>query len=336
MLKAIIILVFLAAPRWPEQELLRFEFTRPVMGTQARIVLFAKEESVARRVADAAFLRLEVLNQILSDYLEESELTRLSRAAGGPAVPVSHELFTVLAHAQELAVRSDGAFDVTVGPLTQLWRRSRRQRQLPEPGTLAKAKALVGHRLMVLDREKQTVKLLRPGMRLDLGGIAKGYAVDEAMKVLKHAGVRHALVSLGGDIAVSEPPPGATGWVIQIAPLRPDKDGGMPALVLANQAVSTSGDAEQYVEIDGRRYAHIIDPSTGLGLRQRSSVTVVAPQGMAADALATAVSVLGPERGLALVDATPEAAAMIIRLEAAGEARSGTSRRWLEIPRRSN
>src|SRR5262249_5151459 len=160
-----------------------------------------------------------------------------------------------------------------------------------------------------LDEKHRTAQLLRPGMKLDLGGIAKGYAADEALKVLKRLGVDRALVAAGGDIAVSGPPPGADGWAVAIAP--PGDPGPPPEhrVLFRDAAASTSGDAEQFVEIGGTRYSHIVDPRTGLGLTDRLNVTVVASDGTTADSLTKVVSVLGPERGFKIIEATRGASA---------------------------
>jgi thiamine biosynthesis lipoprotein len=234
-------------------------------------------------------------------------------------VAVGEELFFVLAKAQELAQRSDGAFDVTVGPVVRLWRKARRAKQLPDAEELAKARALVGYRNVRLDEKARTVQLLKPGMQLDLGGIAKGYAADEALAVLRREGVTRALVAAGGDIAVSGPPPDAEGWTVGIAPVEDPERKPQRHLLLKDYAVSTSGDAEQYVEIDGKRYSHIVDPRTGVGLVGRQSVTVVAPKGVQADSLTKVVSVLGPERGLPLIEATEGASALVVRKTEQGE-----------------
>jgi thiamine biosynthesis lipoprotein len=206
-----------------------------------------------------------------------------------------------LSRAQKVARDSDGAFDVTVGPVVRLWRRARRTLELPDADDLKAALALVGYRNVVLDEKARTVKLLKAGMRLDLGGIAKGYAADEALKVLAKHGLTRALVAAGGDIAVKDPPPGKTGWTIAIAPVDAKKEGPRN-LILANGAVSTSGDAEQYVVIDGKRYSHIVDPRTGIGLVGRMSATVVAPDGITADSLTKVVAVLGPKKGFAIIE----------------------------------
>jgi thiamine biosynthesis lipoprotein len=292
----------------------RFEFESPQMGTKARIVLYAASRPPAERVSKAAFARIAELDARLSDYREDSEISRLAQRAGGPAVPASRDLFAVLSAAQELALRSDGAFDVTVGPLTRLWRRARRQGMLPDPSELMAARLLVGPEALELKVATRTVRLRQPGMRLDLGGIAKGYAADEAFRVIRSNGFTRALVELGGEVVVGAPPPGLDGWIVVL------RTAGLeaPPLLLADNAVSTSGDAEQWVEVDGVRYSHVVDPRTGLALTGRRSVTVVARTGFEADPLATAASVLGPERGRALVEEHEGAAALIVEEGPAG------------------
>jgi thiamine biosynthesis lipoprotein len=292
----------------------RFEFTRPQMGVPFRIVLYAPEAVTASNAAQAAFARVATLNRVLSDYEDDSELTLLSRTAGsGRAVPVSEDLWRVLEHAQRLAARSDGAFDATVGPAVQLWRRARRQQEMPEAARLDQARQATGYRKLVLNARQRTATLTVPGMRLDLGGIAKGYAVDAALRTLRSHGITSALVSGGGDLAVGEPPPSAKGWRIEIAPLDATNAPPQCFVLLKQCALATSGDIFQHVELNGTRYSHIVDPRTGLGLTDHSLVTILAPDCTTADGLSTAVSVLGPRRGLALVEATPKAAAHVLR-----------------------
>jgi len=292
----------------------RFEFSQPQMGVPFRIVLYAADRPAAEAAAHAAFERIAQLNDLLSDYEMDSELSQLSRTSGqGRSVAVSADLWKVLRRSQQMARRTNGAFDVTVGPVVSLWRKARREKQMPDPARLAEARAAVGYEKLQLDAGHQTAKLLLPAMRLDLGAIAKGYAVDEALKTLRAHHCPRALVAGGGDMVAGDPPPGTKGWRIEIAPL--DITNGPPKkfVLLSRMALATSGDVFQHVEIQNKRYSHIVDPRTGLGLTDHSLVTVIAPDGMTADSLATAVSVLGPEAGLNLIAATEGAAVHIVR-----------------------
>ena len=198
-----------------------------------------------------------------------------------------------------MSQESEGAFDVTVGPVVRLWRRARKTSRLPEAEKLKEARALVGWKLMTLDAKARTVKLAKKGMLLDLGGIAKGYAADQMLAVLRKHGLGRALVAAGGDLRLGDPPPGKKAWTVAILPV--DKSEKPRKLLLANAAVSTSGDAEQFASIDGVRYSHIVDPRTGLGLVGRMSATVVAPDGITADSLTKVVAVLGPKKGFAVL-----------------------------------
>jgi len=314
-----------------EPTLARFEFFQVEMAVPVKIVLYAADKATAAEAARAAFARIHQLNGILSDYDPESELRRLcSTSKERAAVVVGEDLWHVLSHAQALSERTGGAFDVTVGPVVRLWRRARRQHEMPSPERLKAALTLVGYRLVRLDPDTRAVELLKPGMRLDLGGIAKGYAVDEALAVLRKHGIDRALVDAGGDIGLGAPPPEKPGWLIGIAPVEPDAPPSR-YLWLARLAIATSGDTWQYVEINGRRYSHLLDPRTGLGLTDHSSVTVIAPDAITADGLASAVSVLGPEEGLKLIDHTPGTAAFIVRAPE-GTAEVYQSCRWKEFP----
>jgi thiamine biosynthesis lipoprotein len=271
------------------------------MGVPFRIVLYAADEAQANRAAQAAFDRVKRLNSILSDYEPDSELSQLSRTAGtGKAVKVSDELWPLLDYSQKLARESEGAFDITVGPVVNLWRKARRAKQLPPPEVIADFLKPVGYEKLGLNKRDRTATLTVSGMKLDLGAIAKGYAADEAIKALQALGIRSALVAASGDITVSEPPPGKKGWRIEITPL--DTPDAPPAkfVLLARQALATSGDLFQHVEIEGKRYSHIVNPKTGVGLADHSLVTVLARDGKTADALATTISVLGPDQGLIL------------------------------------
>ena len=289
----------------------RFTFSQLHMGLQVRITLYAGDTAHARAAAQQAFGRIAQLEQILSDYRPASELSQLGATAYGTerGVVVSEELFRVLTASLVLAEESDGAFDPTVGPLSALWRRARTAGALPGDDELAEARTRVGWRLVSLDSVARRVQVSRPDMRIDLGGIAKGYILDEALHELATAGATRAMIEAGGDIVVGAAPPGRDGWTVAV----PDYDGavGRRASALVQAALSTSGPTEQFVEIDGVRYSHVVDPRTGLGLTRQCTVHVVAATGLEADGLATALAVLGAEEGGALLSRRPDVDAAI-------------------------
>jgi thiamine biosynthesis lipoprotein len=294
------------------EELQRFAYEKAEMGLPFRITLYAADEKSAKAAADAAFERIAQLNEVLSDYDPDSELSRVSRTHD-EEIPVSTDLWIVLERAQAMSAQSDGAFDVTVGPLVNLWRRARRKKELPSPELIAEMRARVGWRYLQLNPEKRSVRLLKPDMRLDCGSIGKAYAVDEALKLLRSRGLSRALVGGAGDMAAGDPPPDQDGWKIEAAPLdAPDAPKG-EIVLLNNSAIATSGDVFQHVELNGIRYSHIVDPWTGLGLTDHSLVTILARDCLTANSLSTTVSILGPKRGMRLIEDTPGAAGRILR-----------------------
>jgi len=295
-------------------DLARFEYQRPEMGMAFRVVLYATTREQADKAADAAFDRIKQLNDIMSDYDEDSELSKLSRSSGsGRAVALSPDLWFVLSHAEDLAKRSEGAFDVTVGPFVTLWRRARRVHQLPDPARLAQARLAVGFEHVRLNPANHTAELVAPDMKLDLGGIAKGYAIGEALKTLRQCGIQRALIEGGGDVAVSDAPPGKAGWRFELSSLDASNAPPVRFLTLKNVAISTSGDLYQRLEIEGKRYSHIVDPHTGIGLTDHSLVNVIAPESITADSLTKVVSVLGPQKGLQFIKDIAQVEARILR-----------------------
>jgi thiamine biosynthesis lipoprotein len=272
------------------------------MGVQVRIVVYAADPQVADRACRAAFARIAELEDVFSDYRPSSELMRLCALAGGPPVPVSEHLFTVLTHAHTLSQQTNGAFDATVGPYVRLLRQARKSGRLPTDGEWRSASRLVGWENVQLRPDTRTVQLLVPRMQLDFGGIAKGYILDQALETLREHGVYRALIQAGGEIVASDPPPGQSGWKVKIAYARP----GDRYVRLENGAVSSSGDTEQFVEIDGRRYSHIIDPRVGLRFGEPLVVTVIGPDAMTSDGLATAACVLGEQEGMELIRSFPD------------------------------
>ena len=299
---AFIVTLLLAVTLHAEPQ--KFAFEKAEMGIRFTITLFAESEGIAKAAADGAFARIAELNHIFSDYEDDSELSVLSRTSGsGRKVPVSPELWHVLSRALQMAEQTGGAFDPTCGPLTAAWRRARRKGELPSPALVEEMRARCGWQKLRLDPETKTALLVTPEMRLDLGAIAKGYACDQALKLLRERGHPIALVAGAGDMAAGDPPPGRKGWRVSVDPL--DAEDGVPApatvvVELANCAIATSGDRYQRLQIGGKRYSHILDLRTGQPLSDHSLVTVIAPDCMTADSLSTALSAIGPKAGQAL------------------------------------
>ena len=289
------------------------------MGTQFRLVLFADAKEKAETAAQRVFARIDSLNEILSDYLPDSELNRLSKTAGsGEKVRVSEDLYRVLERAQWYARISKGAFDVTVGPMTRLWRRAIRKQALPESDKFATARALVNYKYLKLYPRTQSVKLKKVGMRLDLGGIAKGYAVESGLQLLKEMNIWNALLDGGGDVAIGLPPVGShldsLGWKIEVAGVDSMGKAKTHILYLQNCTIATSGDTFRFLEVDGKRYSHILNPHTGMGLTHRLLVTVIAKEGMHADAMASTASVLGEKDSQRLLKKYKKLGANILQL----------------------
>lgn len=241
----------------------------------------------------AAFAEAEKINLVASDYIADSELLMLPRQPHGQPVKLSPLLFRLVSEARQFAEKTDGAFDPTLGPLTKLWRESRRRKKLPDAEILAVAKEACGWRHLLLDQELFTATFERPGMRLDLGGIAKGQAADAMLAVMTKHGIPASCITAGGDVRVGDPPPHEKGWNVTVKRTTTNAD---ETRNLSNSAVSTSGDLHQFIEIEGIRYSHIIDPATGLGLTNRVSATIFSPDATTSDALATACCVLPAER----------------------------------------
>ena len=289
----------LRGPAVPTQP---YEFTQVHMGLPVRLVLYATTAEEATNAARLAFKRIAALDRMMSDYRPDSELRRLESQADRPVV-VSRELFTVVQRAVEISRASGGAFDPTVAPLVALWREARRTGRMPRDEDLNRARALAGSHRLTLDPVRPSIRLDQPRMRLDLGGIAKGYILQESLAVLRSSGVTRALVESGGDIVVGDAPPGREGWTIDVS--CGDPEFRAHAANLTNRALSTSGPTNQFIEIDGVRYSHVIDPRTGLGVTNPTVAHVIARDGTTADALATALTVVGRQGANALVSQFP-------------------------------
>jgi len=310
------------APVESGAESARYEVSHPQMGVLFKIAFYAPSRSQAEAASAAAVARIDAVNAIFTNYSSESEAMRLCHSAPhAQPQPISDEMCLVLDMSQRMHAASGGVFDVTVGSITKLWRRARRRRQWPTPEQWREAAAPVGMQGVELSAvgSKKFARLTREGVRFDFGGVAKGYAADEAINVLKEHGIVRALVDASGDITVGEAPPGETGWKIAIR-TDPRADEEVPegrdarkplALSLAHVAVATSGDATQFFIHQGVRYSHIVDPRTGRPVAGAATVTVIARTGAEADMLASAVSVLGCCEGKRLIEKTPGAAARI-------------------------
>ncbi len=265
------------------------------MGTQFTVTLYTSDSLLAQRAYNQVSARMDTLNQIMSDYLDGSEINQLSRTSGtGKWVPASQPLFDVLCKARDIARLSGGHFDPTIGPLSQLWRRAVRQRTFPSARKRRRARRAVGYRFMEFDSTTRSIRLMHPNMRLDVGGIGQGYAVDEAAIVLQKSGIHSYLLDLGGDVLAGSPPPDrAEGWRIDVGSGTNSRADPADTLVvlLKHAAITTSGDTYRHLDIGSQRYSHIMNPRSGLGLRHFVRATVLAPEGYRADALTKVFSV---------------------------------------------
>jgi len=265
----------------------RLEFSLPLMGTEVGIVLYSSDSLDAQEAVQSAVLRIKELNGILSDYLIDSELSHLSKTHHQPTL-VSDDLWNVLLTAQRVSNQSEGAFDVTVGPLTLLWRKAIRRATFPDVNTLKIARQSVDYQSLIIHQNQPIVELRKRNMRIDLGGIAKGYIADQALGFLISKGFRQAAVDAGGDIALGDAPPNLDGWRIQVFEDETDQY----SVVLKNCGIAVSGDRYRYLVHQGVRYSHIIDPRTGIGVTHQRKVAVIGPTAMIADGWASAYSVM--------------------------------------------
>jgi len=300
---------------WPSGRVDIDSGKRMVMGTFARVIAVAADSNVAKGSIEAAFTEITNVDKLMSDYKEDSEISRVNRDAFKRAVKVSKSTFEVLQKSIEYSKLSNGAFDVTVGPLVDLWHTAETTKMLPTEGEMQKALSKVGYGKVLLDANEMTVRLAAEGMRLDLGAIAKGYAADKAAEAMKKYGALGGMVAIAGDIhCFGAPPEGKEKWRIGLQDSRKTGEAddvvtGKVLLVLemVDAAVSTSGNYQRFAVIEGRRYSHIIDPKSGRTSEELSSVTVISQNALEADALATAVTVMGAEKGLALIEKIPQA-----------------------------
>ncbi|MFC1636597.1 FAD:protein FMN transferase [Planctomycetota bacterium] len=289
-----------------------------VMGTFARVVAVAKDAATGAKCVEAGLAEIRKVDELMSDYNEDSEISRVNKDAAQKAVQVSKSTYEVLQKSMEFSKLTDGAFDITVGPLVDVFHKTKEERVAPTQEQIAQAKAKVGFEKLILDSENRTIRFAVDGMRLDLGAIAKGYGVDKAVEAARRCGAVGVMVDIGGDVrCYGVPPEGRDQWRIGLqdpnSAVEGMSAGGLVlTLKVKNAAVATSGDYQQFVLIEGKRYSHIMNRKTGTSIEGLSSVTIIADNATDADALATSVSVMGPVKGIALIEKFPNAEAIIL------------------------
>jgi thiamine biosynthesis lipoprotein len=288
--------------------------TQLLMGTEAVIIAVAENRSTAQNAVADALDNLRQIEALASSHLEDSEIAKVNAKAFREPVKVSEPVFEILQSAVYYGKLTNGAFDITVGPLIDLWKTAADTNTVPEPNQLQKVLAEVGYDKIHLDPNNKTVRFGVEGMKLDLGGIAKGYAIDRATDALKQAGAEGGMVDVGGDIrCFGIPAKGKKNWLIGLQdPDLSKKEQNLLVLKLDDAAVATSGDYRRFVLVGNERHSHIINTHTGQSAAKLSSVTIITQKAVDADALATAVSVLGPENGLKLIGSLANTEAIII------------------------
>jgi len=291
---------------------------REVMGTFARIVAVGTDEKKCKEAITAAIDQIRRVDELMSDYKENSEISRVNRLAYHQPVKLSKDTFKVLQKSIEFSRLSDGAFDVTVGPIVDLWRSAGEANSPPTKHLLEQARSKVGYNKLILDANDMSVKFKVEGMRIDLGGIAKGYAIDKAIQAIKNKNLTGAMVDIGGDVrCFGKPNEKRNKWIVGIQDPKnarnwPGKTAISIALKLTNLAVATSGSYRRFYLIQGQKQSHIINTAGDTTAKGPPSVTIIAQKAVDADALATAVSVMGKEKGLKLIEQLQNTEAVII------------------------
>jgi len=294
--------------------------TRLLMDTKVDLTLYEVEKKNSEKISGDVFTEMERLENILSRTITSSDLARLNKAAGKQWVKVSPELFFVLKKALEFAEVSEGAFDPTVAPLLDLWGFGTDYQRVPSEEEISRVLPLVDYRLVELDESRSMVYLPLEGMKLDLGGIAKGYIVDQGLEITRKFDIKASLINAGGDIRMYGEKPSGEKWSIAVQDPKIDKQNSagpyVALLYLEGEgSVVTSGDYERYFEEDGEIYHHILNPADGKPARTVSSVTIIAEDALTADAFSTAVFVMGREKGLELLESLPGIEGVIVDKE---------------------
>lgn len=326
-IKIALLCVFLSmgAP-WAHAQWLTGE--EAIMGTAIRVELWADDKAVGEAAIAAVMAEMHRIDREMSPYKPESELSRINREAAKHPVPISQEMFNILSRSIEFSKLSDGAFDITFSSVGYMY--DYRRHIKPTDKEIEQALPGINYRHILLDAKKRTVKFARPGVRIDLGGIGKGYAVDNGIALLKQRGITQAIVTAGGDSRVLGDR-GGRPWMVGIRDPR-RKDNMVAVIPLINSAISTSGDYERYFEADGIRYHHILNPKTGRSATGVHSVSVIGPDATTTDGLTKPVFILGPEKGLRLIESIPGVDAVIIDADGKMFYSSGLRNRRQESP----
>ena len=291
-----------------------YQESRLSMGTLVEIKLVAVDAQSAKTALTAAFAEIERIDKLMSFQSADNQLSRINQAAGRKRVGIDIELFRFILRAKSYSKLTKGAFDISIGPLVKLWGFDTEQYRLPGEDEIKTHLPLVDYRHVIVLGMPPALFLNQAGMSIDMGGIAKGYAVDRVISILERYGIASAMVNAGGDIRAYGSKPDGDLWKIGIQHPR-DKKRILTSLQIDRQAVVTSGDYERFFIEQEVRYHHILDPATGQPARGCQSVTLVAKEAIAADALATGVFVLGPEEGMKLVESMKDTEAMIVDAE---------------------
>jgi len=283
---------------------------RPMMGTEVSVYLWSDDEDAGQRALEAVFVEAERINRLMSTYLEDSEISRVNRLAAQQPVSVGEELFGLIQRSLDVAVLTRGAFDITYDSVGQHY--DFRARQRPDADTVIKERENIDYRYVQLDKGAGSVTFLKDGVRINLGGIAKGYVVERGVDILRHAGIANAIVTAGGDSRLLGDRRGRP-WMVGIRDPRSDDAQQVAISVpLEDEAISTSGDYERFFDESGIRYHHIIRPSTGAPATGVQSATVFGPDAVITDALSTSVFVLGVDNGLTLIGTLPDYECIVI------------------------
>ena len=304
------LIFLLLLPFTVSAQLKRFQFSENKMGSSFNLIFYHTDSAEAVVIAKECFSIVDSLNNIFSDYSSESEVGKLALQKNLTGIKVSDELFSMITRSKDAWGRSGKTFDITIGALTQLWRKAKKENRFPSDAEVNAAKDLTGFKNLVLNERSKTISFKKPGIRFDFGGIVPGYAAQRVIDFLKTQNINIALVDASGDIVMSDAPPGKDGWTVGVNLPESENEIWDKKLELKNFAVSTSGDVYRYTIHNGVKYSHIIDPGTGYGVTSQRNVTVITKYGADADWLATACSILPIKKALAL--AKKEHAAILI------------------------